>query len=175
MTASQTSPAGAARPDFDALEKGQEVARREVALSRADLVRYAAASGDFNPIHWNQGFAEAVGLPDVIAHGMLTMGAAMQTAADWAGDPAAVLDVQTRFTKPVVVPQRIREGEAAIEASTALSIVAVVGALDAEARTARIDLTVLAPDLSGTQAAAEAEQPASQKVLVKAQAVVACR
>lgn len=170
-TAASQPPA--VRPDLAALEKGQEVARREVELSRAELVRYAAASGDFNPIHWNQGFAAAVGLPDVIAHGMLTMGAAMQTVADWAGDPAAVLDVQTRFTKPVVVPNRIREGEAAVEASTSLQIVGVVGALDEQARTVRIDLTVTAPDLADPEA--QPATAAAQKVLVKAQAVVACR
>lgn len=79
MTAADTAPVLAQ------LEKGQEVARRDLQLSRADLVRYAAASGDFNPIHWNQEFAVSVGLPDVIAHGMLTMGAAMQLVADWAG------------------------------------------------------------------------------------------
>lgn len=160
-------------PVLAELEKGQEVARRELELSRADLVRYAAASGDFNPIHWNQEFAQSVGLPNVIAHGMLTMGAAMQLVADWAGDPSLVRDVQTRFTKPVVVPNGVREGSTEVVPSTALSIVAVVGALDAEAGTARIDLTVTAPELSDPQA--EASTAAAQKVLVKAQAVVICR
>ncbi|WP_144791282.1 MaoC/PaaZ C-terminal domain-containing protein [Kocuria palustris] len=167
MTAANSAPVLAE------LEKGQEVARRELELSRADLVRYAAASGDFNPIHWNQAFARSVGLPDVIAHGMLTMGAAMQVVADWAGDPARVIDVQTRFTKPVVVPDGVREGSVEIEPSTALSVVGVVGALDEEEGTARIDLTVTAPDLSDPQADPAAAAP--QKVLVKAQAVVSCR
>ena len=61
---------------FDELEKGQSIGERRVEVSRADLVRYAGASGDFNPIHWNQDFAQGVGLPNVIAHGMFTMGAA---------------------------------------------------------------------------------------------------
>ena len=167
MTAADTAPVLAE------LEKGQEVARRDLQLSRADLVRYAAASGDFNPIHWNQEFAVSVGLPDVIAHGMLTMGAAMQLVADWAGDPGRVVDVQTRFTKPVVVPNGVREGAAEIQPSTTLSIVGVVGALDEQAGTARIDLTVTAPDLSDPQA--DPTEAASQKVLVKAQAMVVCR
>lgn len=155
---------------FESLEKGQEVARRTVELSRADLVRYAAASGDFNPIHWNEPFATSVGLPNVIAHGMLTMGAAMQVVVDWAGDPSAVVDVRTRFTKPVVVPNAF---DTESQPSTALTVSATVGALDDQARTARIDLTVTAPDL--TDASTPLEEAKAQKVLVKAQAVVACR
>ena len=161
MTAADTAPVLAQ------LEKGQEVARRDLQLSRADLVRYAAASRDFNPIHWNQEFAISVGLPDVIAHGMLTMGAAMQLVADWAGDPGRVVDVQTRFTKPVVVPNAYGT---AVEPSTALSVSGVVGAVDPQARTARVDLTVTAPDLSDP--VAKPETATALKVLVKAQAVV---
>ena len=152
---------------FDGLEKGQQIGERRIELSRADLVRYAGASGDLNPIHWNEEFARAVDLPDVIAHGMLTMGAAVQLVTDWAGDPGAVVDYQTRFTKPVVVPNRF---VTAVEASTALTVTGTIGALDADARTARVDLTVTAPDLS-----AEGADPATAaqlKVLVKAQAVV---
>ena len=77
---------------------------RSVTLTRADLVRYAGASGDLNPIHWNERTAEEAGLPGVIAHGMLTMGLAAQFVADWAGDPAAVVSFRCRFTRPVVVP-----------------------------------------------------------------------
>ena len=146
---------------FEGLEKGQSIGTREIPVTRADLIRYAGASGDFNPIHWNQRFAEAVGLPGVIAHGMLTMGAAVQLVSDWAGDPAAVTDYQTRFTKPVPVP----DAEGADSPETGGSVISVegkIGALDAEARTARVDLTVTAPDLEG----------AAQKVLVKAQALV---
>ncbi|MFC5065022.1 MaoC/PaaZ C-terminal domain-containing protein [Actinomycetospora atypica] len=83
---------------------GDVVPGREVAVTRADLVRYAGASGDLNPIHWNDRTATGVGLPGVIAHGMLTMALAAQFVADWAGDPAAVRSFSTRFTRPVVVP-----------------------------------------------------------------------
>ncbi|MGQ1839341.1 MaoC family dehydratase [Kocuria turfanensis] len=152
---------------FDDLEKGQEIGQRRIELSRADLVRYAGASGDLNPIHWNEQFARAVDLPDVIAHGMLTMGAAVQLVTDWVGDPGAVVDYQTRFTKPVVVPNRFGT---AVEASTALTVSGRIGALDAAARTARVDLTVTAPDL--TEQDADPATAAQLKVLVKAQAVV---
>ena len=67
---------------FDSLEKGTEIAARQIPVTRADLVAYAGASGDFNPIHWNERFATAVGLPGVIAHGMFTMGAAVQLVTD---------------------------------------------------------------------------------------------
>ncbi|SFJ79280.1 MaoC/PaaZ C-terminal domain-containing protein [Cellulomonas sp. KH9] len=125
--------AAPARPALADLAVGQEVARRPVTVDRARLVRYAGASGDFNPIHWNERVATAVGLPGVIAHGMWTMGAAAAVVADWAGDPGAVVDYQVRFTRPVVVPD---PGEVVVD------VVATVGALDAEARTVRLDLTV---------------------------------
>lgn len=130
---------------------GQDIGRRTIEVSRLDLVTYAGASGDFNPIHWNERFALEVGLPGVIAHGMFTMGSAVQLVTDWAGDPAAVVDYQVRFTKPV--PVRDVEGEpgAVIEVS------GVIAAIDADKSTARVDLTVTA---------------GGQKVLAKAQAVV---
>jgi len=83
---------------------GTELAGQDFSLTRADLVRYAGASGDFNPIHWNQRFATEVGLPDVIGHGMLTMALAGRILTDWAGDPGRVLSYGVRFTRPVVVP-----------------------------------------------------------------------
>lgn len=83
---------------------GDVIAERTVHLTRESLVRYAGASGDFNPIHWNERTALAVGLPGVIAHGMLTMALAAQFVADWAGDPTAVRSFSTRFTRPVLVP-----------------------------------------------------------------------
>lgn len=73
-------------------------------MTRAALVQYAGASGDFNPIHWNEKFAREVGLPDVIAHGMFTMAEAIRVVTDWVGDPGAVVEYGVRFTKPVVVP-----------------------------------------------------------------------
>lgn len=75
-----------------------------VRITRADLVRYAGASLDFNPIHWNERVAGEVGLPDVIAHGMLTMAHGARLVTDWAGDPGAVIDYGVRFTRPVAVP-----------------------------------------------------------------------
>ncbi|WP_066582311.1 MaoC family dehydratase [Cellulomonas timonensis] len=123
----------APRPVLAGLEVGQVVGKRTLTVDRARLVRYAAASGDFNPIHWNDRFATEVGLPGVIAHGMWTMGAAVGVVADWAGDPAAVVDYQVRFTRPVPVPD---PGAATVE------VTATVGALDPEAGAARVDLTV---------------------------------
>ncbi|WP_326561111.1 MaoC family dehydratase [Micromonospora sp. NBC_01796] len=73
-------------------------------VTRADLVRYAGASGDFNPIHWSDRFATKVGLPGVIAHGMFTMALVGRAVTEWAGDPAAVVEYGVRFTRPVVVP-----------------------------------------------------------------------
>ena len=114
------------------LQVGDAVGAVTRVLTRADLVHYAGASGDRNPIHWNERVAREVGLPDVIAHGMLTMGSAVQLVVDWIGDPGAVIDYQVRFTRPVPVPD---PGRAELEVS------GVVGALDAQAGTARIDLT----------------------------------
>lgn len=152
---------------FDELEKGQSIGERTVPVSRADLVKYAGASGDFNPIHWNQEFAQNVGLPNVIAHGMFTMGAAVGLVTEWAGDAGAVVDYQTRFTKPVVVPNRF-EGE--VEPSTELTVNGAIGAVDPDARTVRVDLTVTAPDL--TEQGADPTEAKALKVLVKAQVVV---
>ncbi|MCV2395602.1 MaoC family dehydratase [Actinotalea sp. M2MS4P-6] len=115
------------------LEVGQVVGSRTVEVTRADLVHYAGASGDRNPIHWNERFAREVGLPGVIAHGMFTMGTAVGVVVDWLGDPGRVLEYGVRFTRPVEVPD---PGVATV------AITATVGAVDAEAGTARIDLTV---------------------------------
>ncbi|MCC2312600.1 MaoC family dehydratase [Cellulomonas xiejunii] len=139
---------GEVRPAPADLTVGQEVARRTITVDRARLVRYAGASGDFNPIHWNERVATSVGLPGVIAHGMWTMGAAVTVVVDWVGDPGAVVDYQTRFTRPVPVPD---PGEASLE------VVATVGSVDVDAGTARIDLTVTVEGV---------------RVLGKAQAVV---
>ena len=83
---------------------GDELPARTVELRRADLVRYAGAAGDFNPIHWDEQAALAIGLPGVVAHGMLTMAQAARVLTDWAGDPGAVVEYSVRFSKPVVVP-----------------------------------------------------------------------
>jgi acyl dehydratase len=101
-------------------------------IERGSLVRYAGASGDFNPIHWNQQTALEVGLPDVIAHGMLTMAMAARVVTDWVGDPGAVLDYKVRFTRPVVV---------ASDTPTSLEVSGVVRSLDEADHTAEIQLT----------------------------------
>ena len=86
------------------VEVGTELPAQSFPLRREDLVRYAGASGDFNVIHWNERVATAVGLPNVIAHGMLTMAEAVRVVTDWLGDPGALLEYGVRFTRPVVVP-----------------------------------------------------------------------
>ncbi|MCX7520729.1 MaoC family dehydratase [Microbacterium sp. STN6] len=120
-------------PDFDALETGEVVAQAVYSLSRDSLVRYAGASGDFNAIHYRDDVAQSVGLPGVLAHGMLTMGLAVQPVVDWAGDPGRVVDYRVRFTKPVFVDP---------SDGAEVSVEAKIGALDVDARTARVDLTV---------------------------------
>jgi acyl dehydratase len=93
-----------ARVRWDDVEVGTELPARTFPVDRAALVRYAGASGDFNVIHWNERVATAVGLPNVIAHGMLTMALGGRVVTDWAGDPGAVVEYGVRFTRPVVVP-----------------------------------------------------------------------
>jgi acyl dehydratase len=100
-------------------------------LTRADLVRYAGASGDFNPIHWSDTAAAALGLPDVIAHGMLTMGTALRVVTDWTGDPGRVRSYSVRFTKPVVVPAG--EGTVVQFAGTVTSVADGVATVSIEA------------------------------------------
>jgi acyl dehydratase len=91
--------------EFEAgFEVGTELPPLEVHITRAQLVRYAGASLDFNPIHWNERFAKEVGLPDVIGHGMLTMALGCRVVTDWLGDPGRLIDYSVRFTRPVVVP-----------------------------------------------------------------------
>jgi acyl dehydratase len=86
------------------VEVGTELPSQSFPLRRVDLVKYAGASGDFNIIHWNERVATEVGLPNVIAHGMLTMAEAVRVVTDWCGDPGAVVEYGTKFTKPVPVP-----------------------------------------------------------------------
>ena len=83
---------------------GDELPAQDFHINRYDLVRYAGASGDFNIIHWNERVATSVGLPNVIAHGMFTMAAAIRVVTDWAGDPGAVIEYGVRFTRPIPVP-----------------------------------------------------------------------
>ena len=119
--------------DISTLEIGQVVAGGEFPLTRGSLVRYAGASGDFNDIHYRDDVAISVGLPGVLAHGMLTMGVAVQPVVDWLGDPGKVLDYGVRFTRPV--PVDATDGALVV-------VSAKIGTLDDEANTARVDLTV---------------------------------
>ncbi|MDM7889051.1 MaoC/PaaZ C-terminal domain-containing protein [Curtobacterium sp. RHCJP20] len=134
-----------------ALEVGAVVAEREVHLTRDALVRYAGASGDFNPIHYRDDVAASVGLPGVLAHGMLTMGLAVQPVAEWLGDRGWIQRYGVRFTRPVVVDP---------EQGATVGVVAKVGTVDDQGRPQRIDLTVTA---------------AGQTVLGKAQVTVVFR
>lgn len=99
------------------LTKGTELPPKTFTITRADLVRYAGASGDFNVIHWNERVATEVGLPNVIAHGMLTMGLSINVVTDWLDDPARLLSYGCRFTRPVVVPDDDRGAELIVTAS----------------------------------------------------------
>jgi acyl dehydratase len=114
---------------------GQELPTREFQITRDSLVRYAGASGDFNAIHYSDDVAKAVGLPGVLAHGMLTMGAAVQCVVDFLGDSGKVLDYQVRFTKPVLVDS--------VTGAT-LIVNATVVEIDEAEKIARIDLSATA-------------------------------
>ena len=90
-------------PTWSEVEVGTELPAQDFTIGRANLVHYAGASGDFNIIHWNERVAKSVGLPNVIAHGMLTMATAGRVVTDWVGDPGAVVSYGVRFSRPVVV------------------------------------------------------------------------
>jgi acyl dehydratase len=112
---------------------GTELPEQVFRVTRADLVRYAGASGDFNPIHWNDRVATSVGLPGVIAHGMFTMALAGRAVTQWAGNPGALEEYQVRFGRPVVVPDDDDGAEVTVRGK--------VGALLEDGRV-RVDLTV---------------------------------
>jgi len=133
------------------VEVGTEIPEQVSRITRADLVRYAGASGDFNVIHWNERVAHEVGLPGVIAHGMLTAGIAARAVTAWAGDPGAVVDYQVRFSRPVVVPDDEDGAEVTVRGRVAALL---------DDGQVRVDLTVT----SG-----------GEKVLSLARAVVALR
>jgi len=135
-------------PAIEDVAVGTELPAQTFPIQRADLVRYAGASGDFNVIHWNERVARSVGLPDVIAHGMFTMALAVRVVTDWAGDPGRVVEYGVRFTRPVPVPDD--------EVGATVEVSGVVAALLEDGRV-RVDLTATSQ---------------GQKVLGKAQAVV---
>ena len=130
------------------VEVGTELPEQTYRVTRADMVRYAGASGDFNPIHWNERVATSVGLPNVIAHGMFTMALAGRAVTAWTGDPAALVEYQVRFGRPVVVPDD--------DAGAEVTVRGKVGAVLEDGRV-RVDLTVTS---------------AGEKVLYLARAVV---
>ena len=122
---------------FEDVGVGESLPPRTIPVTRAHLVHYAGASGDRNVIHWDERTAQAVGLPDVIAHGMWTMGAAVQVVTDWVGDAGRIVDYGTRFTKPVVVPHG---------AGAEIAVAGVVKSLDEQTREATVELTVTCGD-----------------------------
>ena len=117
---------------YDDVEVGTELPAQSFPVTRATLVRYAGASGDFNPIHWNEKFAKEVGLPDVIAHGMFTMAEAIRVVTDWTGDPGAIVEYGVRFTRPVVVPNDGTGAEIEVSGKIAAKL---------DDNTVRVDLT----------------------------------
>ena len=119
---------------FADVAKGDQLPAQTFPIRRLDLVKYAGASGDFNPIHWNERFAQSVGLPDVIAHGMFTMAEAIRVVTDWCGDPGMVVEYQVRFTKPVVVPDGVEE-----DSGARLTVTGKISAVN-EDGTVRVDL-----------------------------------
>lgn len=127
---------------------GDQLPALSVRITRAQLIRYAGASLDFNPIHWNERFAQSVGLPDVIAHGMLTMALGGRMVTEWLGDPGRLVEYGARFTRPVIVPD---DHEGAL-----VEFTGVVGEVRDE-NTARIDITA---------------KSAGKSVLGRAQAVI---
>ena len=138
----------AASVRYDDVEVGTQLPSKSFPLQRVNLVMYAGASGDFNIIHWNERIASAVGLPNVIAHGMLTMASAGRVVTDWLGDPGALVDYGVRMTRPVVVPDD--------ERGAVVEVTGVVGA--------KLDDGLVRIDLTATSE--------GQTVLGKAQAVV---
>ena len=139
--------------DLAVFDKGDEVARETFTLTRDHLVRYAGASGDFNPIHYRDDVAQQVGLEGVLAHGMLTMGLAVTPILTWLGESGTVRSYQVRFTKPVYVP--------ADEGVTLTSVATVMKPLEAQSGELALSLSV--------------KTEAGDTVLGKAQVVVAAR
>jgi acyl dehydratase len=136
-----------ARRRFDDVSVGEQIPPRTFTVQRANLVQYAGASGDFNVIHWNERIATAVGLPNVIAHGMFTMAQTGRVVTDWAGDPGAVVEYGVRFSRPVVVPDD--------DQGATLTVTGTVESTDTEQRTAVLSLTATVGEdkvLSGARA-----------------------
>ena len=116
------------------VEVGQVLPPLAIHISRESLVQYTGASLDRNRIHWDERFATSVGLPDVIAHGMLTMGSVINVVSDWVGDAGRIVEYGTRFTKPVVVPY---------DSGADVVVTAVVAAVDDRTKRATVELTAM--------------------------------
>lgn len=121
---------------FDEVDIGTALPAQRFVVTRLDLVKYCGASGDFNVIHWNERSAKAVGLPDVIAHGMFSMAQAVRVVTDWVGDPGAVVEYAVRFSTMLPVPDD--------DSGTVLEVSGVV-AEKLEGRRVRVDLTARGP------------------------------
>ena len=116
------------------VEVGQVLPPLAIHISRESLVQYTGASLDRNRIHWDERFATSVGLADVIAHGMFTMGSVINIVSDWVGDAGRIVEYGTRFTKPVVVPY---------DSGADVAVTAVVAAVDDRTRRATVELTAM--------------------------------
>lgn len=116
------------------VEVGQALPPLAIHISRENLVQYTGASLDRNRIHWDERFATSVGLPDVIAHGMFTMGSVINIVSDWVGDAGRIVEYGTRFTKPVVVPY---------DSGADVVVSAVVAAVDDQTKRATVELTAM--------------------------------
>lgn len=123
-----------AKVKYDDVEVGTELPSKTFQVQRANLVQYCGASGDFNIIHWNERIAKAVGLPDVIAHGMFTMAEAGRVVTDWLGDPGAVVEYGVRFSAPVPVPDDDKGALLEVTAKVAEKLDGNRAAVDLEAR-----------------------------------------
>jgi len=122
------------RVRYDDVTVGTELPAQQFQATRARLVQYAGASGDFNVIHWNERIAKSVGLPDVIAHGMFTMAEAGRVVTDWVGDPAAVVEYGVRFSTPVPVPDDDVGTTLAVRGTVAEKLDGNLVAIDLDAR-----------------------------------------
>ncbi len=120
--------------NYDDVEVGTELPAQTFTIQRVNLVQYCGASGDFNVIHWNERIAKAVGLPDVIAHGMYTMAEAGRVVTDWAGDPGAVVEYGVRFSAPVPVPDDDKGTELVVNGAVAEKLDGNRVAVDLDAR-----------------------------------------
>ena len=135
MSAQPSPPTPTPVRSFSEVTVGDPLPSLTVHVDRARLVQYAGASLDRNRIHWDESFAKAVGLPDVIAHGMFTMGSAVTLVTDWAGDAGRVVEYGVRFTRPVVVPY---------DTGADIEVSGVVKAADPETKRVTVELTATA-------------------------------